>query len=121
MDEPRHDFLARSGFAGQQHRGFRLRYTGRMGEHILPLTRVAHYAALTGSRLELASKGGDLRFEPRGRFTRSGVATLGLGQMLMGEGECEVVRHAAREVNVLIRKAARISREEKERPEDRVA
>ena len=121
MNEARHDFLAGTRFAGEQHRRFRLRHARGMREHILPLARVADDTPLAGARLELARERRNLCFEAGGVFPRGGVAALGFGEMLVRHRERQVIGHAAREVDVVIRKAPRIAREEEQRSEDRVA
>jgi hypothetical protein len=121
VNESRHDFLPGTRFAREQHRGLGLRDARGVRQHVLPLAGLTDDAALAGSRFELARQGRDLRFQARRGLARRRVAALRFGEVLMREGEAEVVPDPAREVQVLVREASRIVREEEQRSEHRVA
>ena len=118
MNEPGDDFLAGSRLAGQQHRGLGVGDARGVREHVLPLLRLSDDAPLTGARLELASQRGHLRFEPRGRLARFGLAARRLGQPLVRQRQRQVVGHAPREVDIVLAERIGVAGQEEERAED---
>ena len=112
------DFLAGARLAGEQHGRLGLRHARRLRQHVLPLARMADDAAMPGPRLELARQRGHLRLEPRRRLARLGVAPRRFGQPLMRQRQRQVIRHAPREVDVVVGERFRLPRQEEERAED---
>ena len=111
------DLLAGARLPRQQHRRLGLRDTRGLRQNVAPLLRVADDAALAAARFELPRERGDLRLEPCGRLARLGVASRGVGQPLVRQRERQMVRHAAREVEVVFAETIGIAREEEDRPE----
>ena len=121
VDEPSHDLLAGARFPGQQDGGLGLRHSCGMREHVLPLPRMTDHAPVPALSLELASERRHLRLEPRRRLAGLGVASRRLGKALMGQRERQMMRHAAREHDVVFAERLRLPGKKEQGSEDAAA
>ena len=96
-----------------KHRRLCVCHARGVREDVLPLLRLTDDATMTAARFELAGQCGDLRFEPCGRLARLRLAARRLRQPLVREGECQVIRDAAREVDVVFAEAIRSAQDRK--------
>ncbi len=96
MDEPRDDFLAGAGLAGEQHGRVGRRDLRRLLQHVAPFRGFADDADLSPG-FELLGEQLHPRFEPLGAGLRLGGLSCRFDELLVRDRERDVIRDPARQ------------------------
>ena len=118
VDEARDHFFAGAGLASQEHRCLGMSDPRGMRQDVFPLLRLSDDTPLTAPCLEFAGQRRDLGLEARRRFARLRLAARRFSEPLMREGECQVIRDAPGEIDVVLTEAVGLPREEEQRSKD---
>jgi len=116
VDEAGHDLLARTRFAGHEDGRVGGRDLGRVGQRVLPLLRSAQ-RAVRAPGLQLLGQDLDPLLEAGGAVLRRRRAPGLLGQVVMGQGEGDVIGHAHRELGVVVVELGALMRGEDQPPD----